>query len=194
MKNSKGSKIYLAAFCFWFCLRLDACRVVRRCPRDNLNCGYNAGFHKAAKLSRTACDTDPHLYPVMSNPDDLMIRSKFDLDRADRLIAMGYPRVAEYIPNMLEWIQDMNWPVAKKLAPFLASLGEPVLPEIRKVLAGDDMIWKYWCIGLLGEMDIRCAETFRQELERLASSPTESEHREELDEQAAWVLEKMSHH
>ena len=120
--------------------------------------------------------------------EDLLIRSKHDLDRADRLIKMGYPRVAPYIPNMLEWIQDMNWPVAMKLAPFLASLGQAVVPEIRKVLDGHDMVWKYWCIGLIGEMDTQSFESFRAELERLATDPTDSERLEELNEQAIDVL------
>ena len=123
--------------------------------------------------------------------DDLLIRSRFYVDRADRLIEMGYPRVAPYIPNMLEWIQDMNWPVAQKLAPFLAALGEPVVPEIQRILAGDDMIWKYWCVGLIGEMADPCSEVFRSELERLATAPTDAERYEELNEVAATALEKM---
>ncbi|MCA9216626.1 MAG: DUF5071 domain-containing protein [Planctomycetales bacterium] len=127
----------------------------------------------------------------MCTEDDLLIRSKFAVDRADRLIEMGYPRVAPYIPNMMEWIQDMNWPVAQKLAPFLASLGQAIVPEIQKVLDGDDMIWKYWCISLIRDLDSGSAEVFRSELERLVSNPTDSEHYEELDEVAAIALASM---
>ncbi len=71
---------------------------------------------------------------------------------------------------------------------FLASLGDVVVPEIRKVLDGDDLIWKYWCIRLIGQMEPSCSENFRRDLERLTANPTDSERYEELDEVAAAVL------
>lgn len=127
----------------------------------------------------------------MVDPDKNLITSKFDIDRAERLIAMG-PSVAPYIPHMMEWIKDMNWPVANRLFPFLASLGAAVVPEIQRVLSGDDLIWKYWCITLIGELPSESAEFFRTELERLVNMATDLEKREELDEVAVAALAKLN--
>lgn len=125
----------------------------------------------------------------ISDPHDFLIRGKFDCEHAEKLIAVGFPGVAPVLPHMLEWIQDMNWPVARVVAPFLVSIGEPIVPEIWKVLDGDDLVWKYWCIEvLIGELPHQQASCFRNELERLAKNPTDAERVEELDEQARDVL------
>ena len=131
----------------------------------------------------------------MSESLECLIRGKFDSENANRLIALGYPTVAPVLPHMVEWIQDMNWPVAKLVAPFLGSLGAPILPEIRKVLDGDDLIWKYWVISeLIGRLPVELAKEFRADLERLAFSPTDEERLEELDQQAKNELERLNAH
>ncbi|NND96369.1 MAG: DUF5071 domain-containing protein [Pirellulaceae bacterium] len=128
----------------------------------------------------------------MTIDDDLIIRSKFDCEKVDRLIQRGYPAVAAHIPNMFQWLQDMNWPVAKKLAPFLLSIGEPICPEIRRVFDGDDPIWKYWVIVvLLTQLPPELVQPFRPDLERLATSPTPAEQAELLDEAAADLLDQL---
>jgi hypothetical protein len=87
-------------------------------------------------------------------------------------------------------VQDWNWPVAQVLSPFLASVGGPLVPHVRRIFETDDEIWKYWVIvTIMGESAV-VAEAFREELERLARMPTESEAREELDEVARGVIEK----
>jgi hypothetical protein len=119
----------------------------------------------------------------------LLPRHKCDCDRAQAIIALGYPAVAPVLRDLLQWLQDCNWPVSHSIVPFLASVGEPVIPLIREVLRGSDDIWKYWCIdrvimGFAREL----AEQFRPELQRLAIHPTSQERNEELDERATAAL------
>ena len=53
------------------------------------------------------------------------------------------------LPDLLEWLQDGNWPGAIEIAEFLAARPLTVLPRIREILRHDDNIWKYWLIELL---------------------------------------------
>jgi len=124
----------------------------------------------------------------------LIPRNKMDTERAEAAVAAGFPVVAPILPDLLEWLQDMNWLVAGILAPFLASIGCPLIPHIRNILATDDEIWKYWIISRIMGESREVAEAFRGELERMAYSPTESERREELNEAAEITLKEYGWH
>lgn len=109
----------------------------------------------------------------------LLPTSKIDTDRAEQIVARGYPAVAPIIPELLEWLQDINWPVAQVLQPFLASIGAPLIPEIRRVLETDDHLWKYWLLSCLARTP-EMASALRADLTRLAEHPTQEEAAEEL--------------
>jgi hypothetical protein len=57
----------------------------------------------------------------MSNRSTCIPKNKGVLAAAQAAIDIGYPGVAPILPQLLEWLQDYNWPVAHMLAPFLAS-------------------------------------------------------------------------
>ncbi|KAF0246308.1 MAG: hypothetical protein FD180_796 [Planctomycetota bacterium] len=116
------------------------------------------------------------------------IRHKSDEESLQQLRQLGYPAVGPLIPHLLEWIQDPNWPVCLQVTEFLASLGRPALPEIRKVLLGSDDIWKLSCLYLLRRMDPKFAMELRPEISRIASSPTPGEASEEVSEEARGLL------
>ena len=129
---------------------------------------------------------------------DLGLRSqlpkhKRDLQAARAIVTRGFPAVAPVLPELLEWLQDCNWPVAHVLAPFLATIGLPLLPDIRQVLQTDDNQWKYW---VLGEVVGQCPElavALRDELTRLATAPTPLEVSDELHLVAQEILDRVSH-
>ena len=124
-----------------------------------------------------------------SDPRELLPRDKMDIAGARAVIALGYPAVAPVLPDLLEWLQDCNWPVSRPIGDFLAMLPEEMVPLIWNVLRGDDHTWKYWCIvRLISAMPPEVAEQFRPELTRLAEQPTRAEHLEELDEVAQDAL------
>jgi len=127
--------------------------------------------------------------PKAFDPDGFVPRDKHDLESANRAVAAGYPAVEPVLSYLLEWIQDMNWPVGQRLAPFLATIGTPLVPHIRKVFETDDEIWKYQIMDEIFLESPQVAEEFRDELARIAYSPTESEVIEELHEKALDVLQ-----
>ncbi len=121
---------------------------------------------------------------------DLIPRNKFDLERAQAAIAAGYPAVAPILPELLSWIADMNWPIAEVIAPFLASIGEPLAPHIERVFETDDDVWKGWIIHYVIGESPQLAHIFRGHLERFAWFPTHSERDESVEEYAQNVLRK----
>jgi hypothetical protein len=120
---------------------------------------------------------------------DLLPRHKSDLERARAITTLGYPAVAPVLPELLEWLQDGNWPVARALVRLLTSVGEPLLPLVREVFSSADGAWKYWCIELFVRALPRpVAGHLRPELQRLAHHPTAADRVEEVDERAREAL------
>jgi len=121
---------------------------------------------------------------------NLIPRDKFDLERAQAAIAAGYPAVAPILPELLSWIEDMNWPIAEVIAPFLASIGEPLAPHIERAFETDDDVWKDWILCYVIGESPQLAHIFRGQLERFAWFPTHSERDASVEEYARNVLRK----
>jgi hypothetical protein len=118
----------------------------------------------------------------------LLPRGKSDLDRARAVVARGYPAVAPVVDELLVWLQDCNWPVAGVVAPFLAGIGLPLEEPVRRVLATDDAIWKYWVLTEVVAPSRPLAAALRTDLERLATAPSADEVAEEVDAVARRIL------
>jgi hypothetical protein len=133
------------------------------------------------------------LWCLVIGQDLSRIRHKSDLENAKALVALGYPAVQPLVRHMLEWIQDGNWPVAHVLEPFLASIGRPILKEIREILTQpEDAEWKWFCIvGVLRRMDRDVVSELRPEIERLAFHPSRVDQNGEVDQVARQLLEAM---
>ena len=125
------------------------------------------------------------------SPEDLRAlipQHKRDFDRANALVDVGYPAVAPILPRLLVWLQDSNWPISSVLSNFLASIGAPLSPHLREILAGDDGSWKSSIMrGVIGA-NTELFALFKGELERIANSPTLSERAEQVDEDARDIL------
>lgn len=129
----------------------------------------------------------------LADPSDLqwiIPRSKHDFDRAHAVVALGYPAVEPILPKLLEWLQDMNWPIAHVLGPFLAGIGAPLAPFLRPIMSGNDGTWKYWIIGNVIGANPELFELFKGDLQRMATNPTPDERTEEIDQQAREILEE----
>ena len=114
--------------------------------------------------------------------------TKFDTEKASALVHLGYLTIEPVIPALLEWLQDPNWPVAHVFQPFLASIGQPLAPYIRDILASEDDAWKYSLLSAVVSCSPELARALRTELERLARHPTAEESKEEVDLVAIEIL------
>jgi hypothetical protein len=118
----------------------------------------------------------------------LVPSDKFDTSRAQAAVDAGYPAIAPVLPSLLEWLQDVNWPVARILAPFLAGIGGPLETNLREILAGTDLTWRYSVIQGVISKSPELRRIFWSELNRLATTPTDAERSEQLDEIARDAL------
>lgn len=113
---------------------------------------------------------------------------KFDTDQAEALVALGFPTVEPILPEILEWIQDMNWPVAQAFYPLLCAVGEPLAPYIRTIFATDDEVWKYWALHVLTDSPV-LAQVMHEDLAKLAQKPSSEP---DVPEMAQELLNSLS--
>lgn len=85
------------------------------------------------------------------NEQNLIPKDKFDLDAAKRLLLATPEQVSVVATSLLEWIADMNWPVALELIHVLPKFYKEIIPSIELILINpeNDAIWKYWIISQL---------------------------------------------
>jgi 1-acyl-sn-glycerol-3-phosphate acyltransferase len=123
------------------------------------------------------------------NSEGCVPRDKFDLEAVQRARAAGYPAIEPVLPVLLEWVQDLNWPVAREIAPFLVEVGAPIVPLILEVLRGDDSIWKYSVLTeIVRHLDKKAQKPLLEECLRMVETPTASEKAEEADLAAREIL------
>ena len=79
----------------------------------------------------------------------LLPRDKFDVEAVRAIADAGYPAIAPILDELVDWTADGNWPVARPLADYLATLGEPLVAPVSRVLRGTDGSHKENCIRLV---------------------------------------------
>lgn len=120
---------------------------------------------------------------------ELIPKNKYDIATANRLKDYSYKEIKTIVPELMEWIQDMNWPVARPVANYLKSISENLTDNIIKILRGNDEIWKYWCISVFGINATKSIDPkLMQEFMRIANNPSEQEVLEEVHELAQELI------
>ena len=114
---------------------------------------------------------------------------KFDLDACEALAESSDAEVATHVRELLEWTQDMNWPVARHVVDRLRRIEEPLVEPVREILGGSDNVWKYFVVSsLLPVASQSVRESLRADLVRIVQSPTSGEVEEDVVEAVRGVL------
>jgi hypothetical protein len=85
---------------------------------------------------------------VRSDLLKLLPKTKFDDSNLDSLEGIGFPALNLVLPELLEWIQDINWPVANKISSIISLAGAEIIPEIARIFDSKDEEW-IWCMIIL---------------------------------------------
>ncbi|MBP7552409.1 MAG: DUF5071 domain-containing protein [Spirochaetes bacterium] len=126
------------------------------------------------------------------NLKDYIPNNKFDIDKIEYLSKKKYPEYKLILPDLFEWIKDMNWPVARKIAPLLINAGEDIVPIVENILNTDDDVWKYWTLNyIVDKMDDSIILLIKSDLERIVRNPTDGEKIDEVDISAKQLLDKI---
>jgi len=128
----------------------------------------------------------------MEHLNDLLPKDKFDIDTVDKIKGLNREERISLLPKLLEWIQDMNWVIAPKIAGLLLDFPNEIIPHIRKVFETEDDIWKFWCLEVLvKKLPSELMTKLNNGLIRLAEKPSEGEKLEEVDVKAKEILTQL---
>ena len=99
-------------------------------------------------------------------------KDKFDIGAVEQLKQADEAVVVPLLPQMLEWIQDMNWPVAEPMLEVLLQYPNELTPLVEQVLIGDDAMWIYWClVKVVPVLPFYSKLVLADAVEKIASQP-----------------------
>lgn len=120
-----------------------------------------------------------------------LVPSHKDDQRAIRRLQIASPeQVLALAPELLEWVQDGNWPVAHPIIQVLRPLVNQLQDALLPILQGNDAIWKMWCIcAIIAQAPVsHLAPAYLGELARIVEHPTFDEEEEGAHEAAQDAL------
>lgn len=83
------------------------------------------------------------------NVKELVPKNKYDDSNIDKLYSLSDEEIQPIIYDLLEWLEDGNWPIAIKVLDVLLKRENLVFPYVAGILNGDNIMWKYWLINWL---------------------------------------------
>jgi len=87
---------------------------------------------------------------------------------------LGFEKLKDNIPDLLVFLQDMNWPAAYLISDLLGKFGEPVVPHVKLIFqtVDDDDIWFYWIIvSIISYWDKHLVFQLKNELVEIVKDP-----------------------
>ncbi|MEM7512815.1 MAG: DUF5071 domain-containing protein [Bacteroidota bacterium] len=118
---------------------------------------------------------------------------KDDFDALSLLEEASWEEIQPHIKAILEWLQDMNWPIAHRVAKVMYPHVNHFQEELVDILLSKDDIWKYGCLSYLleGNPNFKPDSNLLRELYRIRNQPTKGEEVEELHEIANSILSSL---
>lgn len=108
-------------------------------------------------------------------------KSKFDDEACHHLAKVSNEDIEPYLTDLLECLQDLNWPIAGPVSERLSQVGVALVNPTLEVLSGTDEIWKYWIVSHL--LHIVKPEVYQGlifKLNSMRNNPTKEEIKEEV--------------
>ncbi|TON15846.1 DUF5071 domain-containing protein, partial [Vibrio parahaemolyticus] len=106
---------------------------------------------------------------------------KSDLETCEQLHFLSNEEITPYVYELLEWLQDLNWPVADPVSKRLLQLNLELVEPLLLILSSDDDVWKYWIVSsFLHYVDISVYDRLIFKLNKMKISPTKQEIEEEV--------------
>lgn len=123
---------------------------------------------------------------------DLIPQDKHDFETVRKLQHYNKEELSPIIPDLLMWLQDMNWPIADEIKKLLLIFNEDLVPHVRSILLTDDGEWKFWIVTcLLKEVMPEVLLLLKPDLERIRDYPTEDETYSEVNVEVNELLNRL---
>ena len=124
----------------------------------------------------------------------LIPKNKFDNSTLNELMKISECEMKLVLPELILWIADFNWPIAKDIIPVLIKYPKILIPVIKNSLniSQNDDILKYWIlIKLIPELPVEYQHMLLNDIERIYKTPTLSEKNENVQDEAEILFEKI---
>jgi len=125
---------------------------------------------------------------------NLVPKNKFDDSTIGELMKIEEKKMKLILPELILWIADFNWPIAKDMINILILYPNSLIPVIKKSLNPfqDDEILKYWIIiKLIPELPQKYQNLLRGDIERICYEPTIGETNENVHFEAKILLDNI---
>ncbi|PPD43243.1 MAG: hypothetical protein CTY16_13790 [Methylobacter sp.] len=100
---------------------------------------------------------------------ELLPKDKHDFQGLEELFKLNPEMVEPHFGVLLEWLQDINWPIAQTIAEYLAQQGKALIPFVKEVLNGKDRVWQYnILVYIVDKWPVDIVTDIQGELENLA--------------------------
>lgn len=116
----------------------------------------------------------------------------FDVEAVKQLQQAPAADVLPMLPQMLTWVQDMNWPVAEPMLEVLLQYATEITPLIEDVLLGKDDEWIVNClVHIVPKLPFFSKLVLANAVEQLATQSV-TVHNEHVVDAAKQALQSMT--
>lgn len=96
-------------------------------------------------------------------------QKKYFFYSAQVLVLRGYPKIQDVIPELLMWMQDINWPGSYEIFQLLCTIPKDVfmpffIEAVKKAYMEHDLAWMSWLYPFIEEFQIEKNEFQQAEL------------------------------
>ncbi|WP_227665398.1 DUF5071 domain-containing protein [Lysinibacillus varians] len=124
--------------------------------------------------------------------EDYLPLNIYDVDKVEKLKKLDRNVLEPLLPDLLEYTQDMNWPVASGVVEILLTFPKEIVSHVQAILSSNDENWKWFILHFLViKLPVESQVQFKQYLIRVAQTPTQNEIAEELDEIAKEIVDML---
>ncbi|AHN20271.1 DUF5071 domain-containing protein [Lysinibacillus varians] len=128
----------------------------------------------------------------MEGYEDYLPLNIYDVDKVEKLKKLDRNVLEPLLPDLLEYTQDMNWPVASGVVEILLTFPKEIVSHVQAILSSNDENWKWFILHFLViKLPVESQVQFKQYLIRVAQTPTQNEIAEELDEIAKEIVDML---
>lgn len=126
------------------------------------------------------------------NIKEMLPKSKTDYNSVIQLRMVNKDALRPIIPDLLIWLQDINWPISSDIGEIVLQFNAELIPYIQEILKTDDDIWKYYILTeVVSKLSKEAKLGLIDELNRLSKNPSEGEREERVDLKAIKIIESL---
>jgi hypothetical protein len=123
---------------------------------------------------------------------NIVPKYKTDIVSCENLALASDDEVKKNLPELLEWLQDCNWPVAPLVIHRIKDLDSSLIDPLKSILNGNDGVWKYSIIiNLLNKIRFEVLTELESGIKNLILNSSENDIYEEVNLIAQELLDEQ---